>query len=62
MHPAEVILMARQMAGNVPEKVPERRYMDPPATPAPGATAAAAAGAIAAGVALAAWLVTRPRA
>ena len=60
MHPAEVILMARQMAGKVPEKVPERRYMDPPAKPAPGTTAAAA-GALAAGVALAAWLVSRPR-
>ncbi len=61
MHPAEVLLMARQMAGNVPEKVPERRYLEPPAKPAPG-TAAVATGAIAAGVALVAWLVTRQRA
>ncbi|HEY6433312.1 MAG TPA: FAD-linked oxidase C-terminal domain-containing protein [Acetobacteraceae bacterium] len=33
MHPAEVILLARQMHGELPEQVPERTYLEPPARP-----------------------------
>ncbi len=59
MHPAEVLLMARQAAGNLPETVPEKRYMEPAAKPELAALAAAGAFA---GAALAAWLALRPRA
>ncbi len=60
MHPAEVLLMARQTAGNMPRTVPERRYVEPPAKP--GAAPAVAAGAAVAGLALAAWMAARRRA
>jgi hypothetical protein len=50
MHPAEVILMARQMQGRVPRDVPEARYLEPGAKP--GLRDAATLGALAAGVAL----------
>ncbi len=60
MHPAEVLLMARQLAGNRPEPAPERRYLEPAATP--GVGAAVAAGALAAGLAAAVWFAARPRA
>ncbi len=61
MHPAEVLLMARQAGGNLPREVPERRYLEAGAKP--GATAAlAGAGALAASVALGVWLGTRGRA
>jgi FAD/FMN-containing dehydrogenase/Fe-S oxidoreductase len=50
MHPAEVILMARQMQGRVPKEVPEDRYLEPGARP--GLRDAATLGAAAAGIAL----------
>jgi hypothetical protein len=33
MHPSEVILMARQMRGQIPEQVPEQNYPEPAARP-----------------------------
>ena len=56
MHPAEVILMARQMQGRVPREVPEDRYLEPGAKP--GLRDAATLGAAAAGVALSIGLGT----
>jgi len=52
MHPAEVLLMARQMRGELPRQVPERRYLEPAARF--GARDAITVGALA-GFAVAIW-------
>jgi len=48
MHPAEVVAMARETSGYVPEQVPEERYLEPEAKP--GSRDALTAGVLAAGI------------
>jgi hypothetical protein len=54
MHPAEVLALATESRGHLPERVPERRYLDPPAR-AGAREAALTLGAVAA-TALLVWL------
>jgi FAD/FMN-containing dehydrogenase/Fe-S oxidoreductase len=56
LHPAEAILLAREMRGAAPVEDMETRYLEPGATP--GARDAVAAGVVAGMVALAVWLAT----
>jgi FAD/FMN-containing dehydrogenase/Fe-S oxidoreductase len=42
MHPAEVLALAIEARGKLPEQVPERRYLEPPAQPGIGAAVVAA--------------------
>jgi len=58
MHPAEVIALALQSRGAVPEIVPERRYLERPAR-AGGTAAIAGAGLAGAGIGLAIALIAR---
>jgi FAD/FMN-containing dehydrogenase/Fe-S oxidoreductase len=54
MHPAEVIALALEMRGAVPQKVPERRYLEPAARPGRLQTSLAVA-AVATALGLLAW-------
>jgi Fe-S oxidoreductase len=60
MHPAEVLALALEARGSLPQQVPERKYLEPPASPDP--RQAAIAGGVLAAAGLLLWGASRLRA
>jgi Fe-S oxidoreductase len=60
MHPAEVLALASEFRGSLPQEIPEHRYLEPPASP--DARQAAIAGGVLATAGLLLWVAHRLRA